>query len=459
MIILLFFLSFSLFASSLDFLLDSDKLTHEKLIFQNKITQKASLADVAISNTLRDSILNDKQNLVKDDFIIPEYFKSNVYFWFSVYTQYYTHQIIIHDKSNLDLVYKAVDYSHLKALTSNNFLRFKTQNDLVMDEVVEVKKILMKFAEGKEADSEFEKGIYRKITALNSIPKNKEKKREFFKDLALNIRTQTGQRDVIFQGISNSLPYLAFFDAYFKVFELPKEMLAVSFLESSFNPRARSRVNAVGAWQIMPVIAQKLMPYSKGNIDTRYNPVISSLAAFHLLKENFSILNRWDLAVTAYNSGTKHLLRAKRLLGSRYEHSLENIFIHYENDHHGFASKNFYSEFLALVHVLAYKEVIFSLQEMPEYKSRKKTNDIALYVTKCNLIPDDFIAKFSSKSKEIEDLNTHFLKQKKRYGPGQLVVSTAPLPEGMYYQLNDQQLRRKWPINWKNFATNSKCIK
>jgi hypothetical protein len=29
------------------------------------------------------------------------------------------------------------------------------------------------------------------------------------------------------------------------------------------------------------------------------------------------------------------------------------------NDHHGFASKNFYSEFLALVHVLAYKEIIF----------------------------------------------------------------------------------------------------
>src|SRR5690606_910794 len=155
----------------------------------------------------------------------------------------------------------------------------------------------------------------------------------------------TGQKNFIKSGIVESLPYQSFLFRLFADKKLPKELLAIPFLESSFNPRAHSKVSAAGAWQFMPLISSYFLPKRTTILDYRFNVGLSSLAAAKLLDENHRILKSWDLAVTAYNSGTKHLLKTKREL-KRPDVTLEDVIKHSDSKHFGFASKNFYSEFL-----------------------------------------------------------------------------------------------------------------
>jgi membrane-bound lytic murein transglycosylase D len=447
------FLTQAVFALNLNFAIDSNTYSPQSLVLERKDKNFHFSANKAIPDTLKERILKDEDNRIGSDFKIPNYFKSNVFFWFSIYTQYSYSQIVIHDKLKLDLIYESVDFDYLRAIYSNTYLRFQAQNRLIEQRVDNIQRTLMSLAYGKEPESRLEKMVYRKVSSLYSIPQSKVKRFKFFSDLSHNIRTQTGQRNLISDGMKRSLPYLNFLNEQFRSFELPHEMLAISFLESSFNPRARSKANAVGAWQIMPIIAKKIMPYRKRFQDTRYNPAIASIAAFHLLKENFTILNRWDLAVTAYNSGTKHLLKAKRLLGSKFEHSLENIFLHYDNDHHGFASKNFYSEFLALVHVLAYKEIIFDKIDF----DTSSFPSLNVYSTLCRISPKFIYGRYTSSSNNLKGLNTHLLKANRSYPKGTLIVSAQELPSNKYYKLSNTMLRRSWPINLKKYSRNKRC--
>ena len=39
----------------------------------------------------------------------------------------------------------------------------------------------------------------------------------------------------------------------------------------------------------------------------------------HLIKQNYRILKRYDLSIIAYNSGLRHLFKAKRKLCSSYD--------------------------------------------------------------------------------------------------------------------------------------------
>jgi membrane-bound lytic murein transglycosylase D len=147
---------------------------------------------------------------------------------------------------------------------------------------------------------------------------------------------------MIHKGLLRSFAYDNFFKKHLKLFNLPKELLAIPFLESSFNRDATSRVNAAGMWQFMPYIGNLMMPKTTDNVDYRYNPVVSTIAAFHLLKENKMILKSWDLAITAYNSGTKHLIRARRKFKNRTKNiNLSYVLKNYKHAHLGFASKNF----------------------------------------------------------------------------------------------------------------------
>src|SRR5690606_14938545 len=117
-----------------------------------------------------------------------------------------------------------------------------------------------------------------------------------------------------------------------------------------------SKVGASGVWQFMRYIGSHFMDINRRH-DGRSQPLMATASALHLLRQNIKIMGRWDLAITAYNSGTKHLLKGRRLMESKKrEGSLANILEYYEHEHIGFASKNFYAEFLALTRALAYRD-------------------------------------------------------------------------------------------------------
>jgi membrane-bound lytic murein transglycosylase D len=135
-------------------------------------------------------------------------------------------------------------------------------------------------------------------------------------------------------------------------------------VESSFNIRAYSRVGAAGVWQFMPRSGREYMKIADG-FDERLSPLKATVAAGRLLKRNHKMLGNWTLAVIAYNHGYRGLPRlrgAKADDFSRIAHlfsACRNSCGGKKRSPLGFASKNYYAEFLAMVHAEAYRELFY----------------------------------------------------------------------------------------------------
>jgi membrane-bound lytic murein transglycosylase D len=136
---------------------------------------------------------------------------------------------------------------------------------------------------------------------------------------------------------------------------LPVELAYLPLVESSFNVRARSSVGAVGMWQFMPETGKKFMRVDTA-VDERLDPMASTRAAARLLKENYRILGNWPLAITAYNHGTEGIFRGIKAVESD---DLVDLIRGYQSPTFGFASRNFYAEFLAVVEIATNRERYF----------------------------------------------------------------------------------------------------
>ena len=174
-------------------------------------------------------------------------------------------------------------------------------------------------------------------------------------DNEIRVRSQRGVKNQFVEGLKISGRYMAEMEKLFHAEGLPAELALLPLVESSFNIRARSRVGAVGMWQFMPETGKKFLRID-GMVDERRDPLASTRAAARLLKQNYQILGSWPLAITAYNHGTEGMLRAINAVGSR---DLEEIIARYDGPSFGFASKNFYAEFLAVVDIVANRETFF----------------------------------------------------------------------------------------------------
>jgi len=87
----------------------------------------------------------------------------------------------------------------------------------------------------------------------------------------------------------------------------------------------------------------------KSGYDERKDPVISTHAAAKLLKQSYVYLyNNWPLAITAYNHGRFGM---KRAVQSAKTNDLVMLIRGYKGNNFGFATKNFYAEFLAALYI------------------------------------------------------------------------------------------------------------
>jgi membrane-bound lytic murein transglycosylase D len=169
------------------------------------------------------------------------------------------------------------------------------------------------------------------------------------------VRSQRGVKERFLSGLKLSGRYLPEMEKIFREEGVPIELTYLPMVESSFNTRARSSAGAVGMWQFMPGTAKKFLNVSDA-VDERKDPFASTRAAARLLKENHRILGSWPLAITAYNHGTEGLLRGISLVGSR---NLVDLIQNYQSPTFGFASKNFYAEFLAVIDIVKNRDLHF----------------------------------------------------------------------------------------------------
>jgi membrane-bound lytic murein transglycosylase D len=166
-----------------------------------------------------------------------------------------------------------------------------------------------------------------------------------FRDAASRLRTQRGVADRFLAGWNRAQNWLQDVQAILAAEGVPTEVAVLPFVESMFNPDARSHVGAAGLWQLMPATARELgLRVDRRGNDERLDVHKATRAAARLLRSNYKKLGSWPLAITAYNHGPNGVQRAVDQVGST---DLITLINEYEQATWGFASKNFYAEFLA----------------------------------------------------------------------------------------------------------------
>lgn len=98
---------------------------------------------------------------------------------------------------------------------------------------------------------------------------------------------------------------------------LPLELALLPMVESTFNPSARSRDNAVGLWQFLPNTGEGYGLQQDFWYDGRRDPYASTRAALDYLEVLYQRFEEdWLLALAAYNTGGGNLSRAIRRAGA-----------------------------------------------------------------------------------------------------------------------------------------------
>jgi membrane-bound lytic murein transglycosylase D len=161
------------------------------------------------------------------------------------------------------------------------------------------------------------------------------------------VRSQRGVRERFRRGLEVSGRYDATFRDIFRRYGLPEDLAYLPHVESSFQLNARSSVGAAGVWQFMPSTGRQYMVVGN-DIDERLDPVVAAGAAARYLRDAHRRLGSWPLALTSYNHGVGGMMRAR----DRYGDDIARIVADYDGRYFGFASRNFYAQFLAARHVI-----------------------------------------------------------------------------------------------------------
>lgn len=260
----------------------------------------------------------------------------NVQFWEKVYAVYSLKQAVIHDSEDLSKIYQVVSLVDPEAPGAQQ------QNAAIQKQACEkYRSILTKLAEQPPSSSE-EQRIAALFAGKNA--------RQEMALAAATVRSQSGQKERFLSGVVNSGAYLNEIKNIFHSYGLPEELAYLPHVESSFNIKAYSRIGAAGLWQFTRETGKQYLTIDY-TVDTRLDPIAATHAAAKYLAHSFRSLDSWPLAITSYNYGLGGMIRAVNEEGT-----YEKIFTNYNKGYFKFASRNFYSEFLAARNVAKYLE-------------------------------------------------------------------------------------------------------
>jgi membrane-bound lytic murein transglycosylase D len=274
----------------------------------------------------------------------PAELAPQVRFWRAVFAEYSSHQVVLHDALHLDKVYKVLD------------LRPRGDGEDGAGQVSRLERI--------DADLELERvrATLLRLHALGPHPEGLTDDERAVYDLfqddpapdrflaaadSKRLRSQRGLRERFGEGIRMSRRYLPEMERIFREHGVPVELTRVPLIESCFNLHAYSKVGAAGIWQFMPATGRLFMRVDN-LVDERRDPIAATRAAARFLDQMHDHLDTWPLTITAYNHGPEGMARAVRETGST---DIATIVHEYRGRAFGFASRNFYAEFLAALDI------------------------------------------------------------------------------------------------------------
>ncbi|HXQ31520.1 MAG TPA: LysM peptidoglycan-binding domain-containing protein [Steroidobacteraceae bacterium] len=286
------------------------------------------------------------------DFPRPPQLEPDVQFWQRIYTKVTTQAGLLHDDRYLDVVYEE--------LTFAPGLSPRERSDLVDAARTKYERMLRKLASSpQEHLTDDEQRV------LKLFPPNVGS--AALREAADHVRFQLGQADRFKEGLTRAGAWERHVEETLQKQGLPPELSALPHVESSFNPRAYSKVGAAGMWQFMRSTGRRWLRVDNV-VDERLDPYKSTVAAAQFLGINYSILGTWPLALTAYNHGVGGMRRAKELMGTD---DIVTILRSYQSRSFGFASRNFYVSFLAALEIDRDVDRFFGqLERLPPDTSR-----------------------------------------------------------------------------------------
>jgi membrane-bound lytic murein transglycosylase D len=276
------------------------------------------------------------------DFPRPAGLETQIEFWKKVFAEYSENQIVVHDNLYLDKIYRVIDLRPLAANGASDMELRRAKKAREQSEKNRIDRILASLAtrgdkpEGLDADEREVFDLFRDVSGARKFTEARER-----------VRAQTGLRERFARGVEISRRYLPHMEQIFRDEGLPIELTRLPFVESSFNIRAYSKVGAAGLWQFIPSSARIYLRLNEVE-DLRRDPLASTRGAARHLRDDYEALGTWPLAITAYNHGRAGMARAVSAVGTR---DLAAIVRSYHGKGFGFASRNFYTEFLAALEV------------------------------------------------------------------------------------------------------------
>jgi membrane-bound lytic murein transglycosylase D len=256
-------------------------------------------------------------------------------FWKQVFTKYGADDVIVHDRFYVNLIYAIADEDNADRTMRN-----------VKDGLLEIRDGLSSAAQLSEPASKIREAI---------VDAGLEPSASLLDELSDRIHTQRGVKERFRSGIIRSGRYVESFQKIMEDHGSPAALALLPLVESSYE-NARSVAAAVGVWQFTRPTSRDYLVVNR-RVDERLDPVKSAHAAAKLLKDNYDALGSWPLAITAYNHGRGGMLRAKAEQGSE----LPTIISEYRSPLFGYASMNFYSEFLAAIDVYEHRQDYFGM--------------------------------------------------------------------------------------------------
>ncbi|MFK7898404.1 MAG: LysM peptidoglycan-binding domain-containing protein [Myxococcota bacterium] len=274
------------------------------------------------------------------DFPQPQGLDRDVEFWTRIYSEVGTDAGLIHDTRNLSLVYEVTNVpSGLSRRARERHTEKRKKH---------FKTILRKLASGRRSGLSGEERRVLDLFGPNVTNSD-------LSAASKQVRFQLGQANKFRAGIIRSGAYKPHILQNLRDMNLPLEIAHLPHVESSYTPTVYSRVGAAGLWQFTRSTGRRFMRVDHV-VDERLDPYRASIAAARLLEQNLRVTGSWPLAITAYNHGASGMRRAARKLGTK---DIERIVRKYRSRTFGFASRNFYVEFLAANHVASNAEAYF----------------------------------------------------------------------------------------------------
>jgi membrane-bound lytic murein transglycosylase D len=266
-------------------------------------------------------------------FPAPPELQPQVAFWQQVYASWGRNRVALHDDRYLDLVYGVLT---LPGDVDEN--QTPEQKDFVKGHQENLGAILRQLEFNVAANAPLtpaEQTLATRIRASSGGP-------GAIIGASDRLRTQRGMRERFKQGLEISGRYDAAFRGVFREAGLPEDLAYLPHVESSFQNHAASSAGAVGMWQFMPGTARHFGMLNAA-VDERRDPVASAQGAARYLGNAHDQLGSWPLALTSYNHGVGGMKRAQEAFGNDFVAITRN----YSGASFGFASRNFYAEFLA----------------------------------------------------------------------------------------------------------------